>query len=132
MLTRSFASLSRRSSTSEQASKSVHPRVSGRRVPRRVLVLLDPIAFAQDQGLGDDRDRRKSMLKKIKDDLKRDYYDPKFRGMNVDVRFKEAAAKIDEAHSLGQIMGIIPTVLGELDDSHTFFVPPDRTDKQVS
>lgn len=85
-----------------------------------------PIAFAQDKGLGDDRDRGKSMLKKIKDDLKRDYYDPKFRGMNVDARFKEAAAKIDEAHSLGQIMGIIATVLGELDDSHTFFVPPAR------
>jgi C-terminal processing protease CtpA/Prc len=66
----------------------------------------------------------KEMLSKIKDDLKRYYYDPKLRGMDVDARFKEAAAKIDEARSLGQIMGIIATVLGELNDSHTYFIPP--------
>jgi predicted metalloprotease with PDZ domain len=66
----------------------------------------------------------KEMLSKIKDDLKRYYYDPKLRGMDVDARFKEAAAKVDEARSLGQIMGIIATVLGELNDSHTYFIPP--------
>ena len=79
---------------------------------------------AQEKSLGDDRDRGKEMLSKIKDDLKRYYYDPKLRGMDVDARFKEAAAKIDEARSLGQIMGIIATVLGELNDSHTYFIPP--------
>ncbi|HET9712302.1 MAG TPA: S41 family peptidase [Pyrinomonadaceae bacterium] len=82
---------------------------------------------AQEKSLGDDRDHGKSMLKRIKEDLKRDYYDPTFRGMDVDARFKEAAAKIDEARSLGQIMGIIATVLGELNDSHTFFIPPARS-----
>jgi hypothetical protein len=79
---------------------------------------------AQEKSLGDDRDRGKEMLSKIKDDLKRYYYDPKLRGIDVDARFKEAAAKIDEARSLGQIMGIIGTVLGELNDSHTYFIPP--------
>jgi len=52
---------------------------------------------AQEKSLGDDRDRGKEMLSKIKDDLKRYYYDPKLRGIDVDARFKEAAAKIDEA-----------------------------------
>ncbi len=79
---------------------------------------------AQEKSLGDDRDRGKEMLSKIKDDLKCYYYDPKLRGMDVDARFKEAAAKIDEARSLGQLMGIIATVLGELNDSHTYFIPP--------
>ena len=81
-----------------------------------------PIGFAQQE----ERDHGKSMLRKIKNDLKRDYYDPNFRGMNLDARFKEAEGKIDEARSLGQIMGIIATVMSELDDSHTFFVPPLR------
>jgi C-terminal processing protease CtpA/Prc len=85
-----------------------------------------PIGFAQQKALDENRDRGKSMLRKIKDELKRSYYDPKFRGMDVDARFKEAEAKIDEARSLGQIMGIIATVLGELDDSHTYFIPPAR------
>jgi len=85
-----------------------------------------PIGFAQEKALNEDRNRGKSMLRKIKDELKRNYYDPKFHGMDVDARFKEAEAKIDEARSLGQIMGIIATVLGELDDSHTYFIPPAR------
>jgi len=85
-----------------------------------------PIGFAQEKVPEEDRHRGKSMLTKIKGELKRDYYDPKFHGMDVDARFKEAEAKIDEARSLGQIMGIIATVLGELDDSHTYFIPPPR------
>jgi len=58
--------------------------------------------------------------------LKKNYYDPNFRGMNLDVRFKTASDKIKEAESVGQVFGIIAQVLIELDDTHTFFLPPGR------
>ena len=71
-----------------------------------------------------DRDRGQSMLLRIKDELKKNYYDPSFRGMDVEARFATASAKIKDAASVGQILGIIAQVLIELDDSHTFFLPP--------
>lgn len=64
------------------------------------------------------------MLKEIKYDLKTYYYDPKFRGLDIDARFKEADQKINEAQSTGQIFSIIAQVLIDLNDSHTRFFPP--------
>jgi C-terminal processing protease CtpA/Prc len=69
------------------------------------------------------------MLATIKTDIEHHYYDPTFRGMNLDERFKAANQKIEEATSNGQIFGIIAQVLIELDDSHTFFIPPQRASR---
>jgi carboxyl-terminal processing protease len=66
----------------------------------------------------------KQMLSTIKDDLEHHYYDPTFHGINLDERFQAASQKIDQATSNGQIFGVIAQMLIELDDSHTFFIPP--------
>jgi carboxyl-terminal processing protease len=71
-------------------------------------------------------ERGQTILQTVKEDLKKYYYDPQYRGMDLDARFKQADAKIKEATSLGQILGVIAQVLIELNDSHTFFFPPDR------
>lgn len=76
-----------------------------------------------------DRDRGHDMLRTIRDDLKKNYYDPNFHGMSVDERFRIADEKINQAQSLGQMFGVIGQVLLDLDDSHTFFVPPGRAQK---
>ena len=73
-----------------------------------------------------ERERALSMLNSIKDDLKKNYYDPSIRGMDVDVRFKTAEEKIKQATSLGQAHGVIAQVLLDLNDSHTSFAPPSR------
>lgn len=75
---------------------------------------------------GFDRDRGRIMLNVIKSDIKKSYYDPNFHGMDLDARFKVAEEKIKQATSLGQIFGIIAQTLIELEDSHTFFLPPSR------
>lgn len=75
---------------------------------------------------GFDRDRGRMILNVLKGDLKKNYYDPNFHGMDLDARFKVAEEKIKQASSLGQIFGIIAQTLIELDDSHTFFLPPSR------
>jgi len=90
-----------------------------------VFVSLTFIPKARAQKVeSKDRDRGQSMLMRIKDELKKNYYDANFRGMDLDARFATASAKIKEAASVGQILGIIAQVLIELDDSHTFFLPP--------
>src|SRR5262245_30831098 len=75
------------------------------------------------------RERARSMLRTVKDDLKKNYYDTNFHGMDVEARFSAADAKIKEAESVGQLFGIIAQALIDLNDSHTFFLPPGRANR---
>jgi carboxyl-terminal processing protease len=84
---------------------------------------------ARAQSLSLDRDRSRAMLRTIKEDLKKNYYDPTFRGMNLDERFAQAEEKLKTAADRGQMFGIIAQILIELDDSHTYFYPPGRTSR---
>lgn len=75
------------------------------------------------------RGRAKDMLNSVKKELKDKYYDPTFRGIDLDARFKIAGEKLDAATSLGQTFGIIAAAVLELNDSHTTFFPPSRAAK---
>jgi len=66
------------------------------------------------------------MLGTVKDDLKKNYYDPSYHGMELEASFKTADEKLKTATSLGQLFGVIAKVLMDLGDSHTFFIPPGR------
>lgn len=73
-----------------------------------------------------DRDRGHVMLKTLKNEIKKNYYDPGFRGIDLEARFKAADEKVDRAASLGQIFGIVAQTLIDFEDSHLFFIPPQR------
>src|SRR5512141_1510609 len=97
--------------------------------PRALFVLC--LFFAPGtsfaQGLGPyDRDNARAMLSMIKDDLKSNYYDRAYRGMNLDERFSNADARIKTATNRDQLMVIVAQTLLELNDSHTFLIPPPR------
>jgi C-terminal processing protease CtpA/Prc len=66
------------------------------------------------------------MLGQIEAALRKDYYDKTFHGIDLDSQFKAAAAKIDAAVSQGHAYAIIAQALVDLNDSHTYFLPPDR------
>jgi len=98
------------------------------------LSFLSPLALwlttTQAQpDLNFQRERGRAMLKVIKDELKKEYYDPDFHGMDVEARFKTADEKIKEAESVGHVFGIIGQALLDLNDSHTFFLPPSRANR---
>lgn len=76
-----------------------------------------------------ERQRTLDMLKVVKDQLKKNYYDSTFKGMDLDARFKTAEEKIKQAKSVSQAFGIIAQALLDLDDSHTKFFPPSRPEK---
>jgi len=82
---------------------------------------------AQQKASGFDKERGHDMVSTVKSDLKKNYYDPSFHGMDLDARFRTADEKINNATSIGHIFGIIAQVLTELEDSHTFFLPPGRS-----
>jgi len=66
----------------------------------------------------------RQVLRNVKQELRKNYYDPSFHGMDIDARFELADSKMKTAESLGQLVGITAQVLLDLNDSHTFFIPP--------
>src|SRR5215475_6320203 len=106
--------------------------------PTLVLVLITglcliappaPRSVLAQPDLNFQRERGRIMLKVIKDNLKKEYYDPNFHGMDIESRFKTAEEKVKDAESVGHIFGIIGQVLLDLNDSHTFFIPPWRANR---
>src|SRR5205085_5750340 len=76
--------------------------------------------------LSGQRERGREMLKQIKEDISKNYYDPTFHGIDLDARFKEADERIKQADSSGLIYGIIAHALLAFNDSHTYFIPPEQ------
>ncbi len=66
------------------------------------------------------------MLKVVKEQIERNYYDKTFHGVDLAARFKLAEEKISQAATSGQVFGIIAQAVVDLNDSHTRFIPPLR------
>lgn len=66
----------------------------------------------------------REVLRSVKRELKENYYDPTFRGIDIEARFKVAHEKMQNAESMAQLETIVAQVLLELNDTHTFFIPP--------
>ena len=78
---------------------------------------------------GQDRDRGLIMLKTVRDDIRKNYYDPALRGIDLDTRTKMAEERIKQAKSNAEVFGIIAQVTMEFNDSHTIFLPPQRASR---
>lgn len=105
-----------------------------RRYAYLTLVSLLSILFIPNlisaQGLDRfDRDNARAMLSAMKEDLKKNYYDPTLKGMNLDERFKQAEEQIKNATTRDQLMVVVAQTMLDFNDSHTFFVPPARAAK---
>jgi C-terminal processing protease CtpA/Prc len=92
-----------------------------------LLLFAAPCPGAGAQSLSLDRDRGRVMLSEIKDSVKKGYYDPNYHGMDIEARFRQAEEEIKQARSLAEITSAIAQALLELNDSHTFFIPPSQT-----
>ncbi|HEY7403114.1 MAG TPA: S41 family peptidase [Candidatus Angelobacter sp.] len=94
-----------------------------------VLVCVAPYTTAQtpDTPLSKrDRDWLKHILWTVRDDIKKNYYDPSFNGLDLDRRFQEAERKLEAAPNRNYAMADIAGAVSALNDSHAFFLPPAR------
>jgi carboxyl-terminal processing protease len=99
------------------------------------LVLLACISYfvtpAVSQLASLDRERARSILDGVASDIRKEYYDPKFHGIDWDAKVAEAKAGISKATSWNAAMIEIAVLTDFLNDSHTKFYPPQpelRTD----
>jgi C-terminal processing protease CtpA/Prc len=113
----------------DRARASARPRAGAARLLLFAALLAAaaaPALRAQQAVSSYDRDRWRNALGVIKDDIKKNYYDPTFRGKDLDAHFKAADERLKQAQSIGHIFGIIAQTLLDFEDSHLFFVPPER------
>jgi C-terminal processing protease CtpA/Prc len=66
------------------------------------------------------------MLHDVADDVRQNYYDRNFHGVDWDAKVREAKEKIDKADTLNRALTAIAAAFDSLNDSHTNFLPPDR------
>ncbi len=95
--------------------------------PARALAALVAVccaAGASAQTLEKDRRRGAEILREVKGLLQRRYYDPSFGGIDLTARLARAEADMKAASSERMTFGVVARMVAELEDSHTFFVPP--------
>jgi C-terminal processing protease CtpA/Prc len=90
-----------------------------------MVCFVSSIATAQNLS-GNERSQVKDILKNVKAEIKGDYFDPAFKGVDLDTVFEDARKKLDTVTSLGQAFGIIGQAVLSLNDTHTTFYPPER------
>lgn len=97
------------------------------------FVSLVPLSAQQPSKLNSvDLDHAHVMLRQAYKDVKNNYYDPAFHGVDLDATYHQYDTKLDSAHTLGESFRIIAAFLSHLHDSHTFFLPPQRVNQSTS
>jgi C-terminal processing protease CtpA/Prc len=91
-----------------------------------IVLFVCPHPVSAQSLSGQDRDRGLIMLKAVRDDIRKNYYDPELRGIDLDARTKAAEERIKQAKSNAEVFGIIAQMLLDFNDSHTMFLPPQR------
>jgi carboxyl-terminal processing protease len=78
-----------------------------------------------------DLDYAHSMLHQAYQDVAKNYYDPTYHGLDLQAVYHQYDAKLNSARSVGESYRIIAAFLDKLHDSHTFFVPPSRSNRST-
>ena len=84
------------------------------------------------QNLEFERTRHRDMLRVVRDDVKKNYFDPKFKGIDLEAKHKLSVEKLSKAESIGQMSGIIAQFLLDFDDSHLYFSPRGKLIRRIT
>jgi C-terminal processing protease CtpA/Prc len=106
--------------------KFIYRRITGLTLLLSCLIFAPRISDAQEFDRLE-RGRMKDILKIVKIEVKKNYYDPNFHGIDFEARFQKAEARMDQVTSVSQAYGVIAQVLLDFNDSHLFFSPPPTT-----
>jgi len=92
------------------------------------LSMVMSLSAADQQGAApiskSERQMVQDILKEAADDISKNYYDPKFHGIDLEARVRDASEKVSSAQSLSQAYAAIADLFDGFNDSHTAFIPP--------
>jgi carboxyl-terminal processing protease len=75
-----------------------------------------------------DRGRMEEVLDVVSKDVQKNFYDPKLRGLDWKALTDKSRERIRKAENTGEMIAAIYALLYQLNDSHTLFIPPGRTE----
>jgi carboxyl-terminal processing protease len=101
-----------------------------------VLLLVVAVCLFRASGVDDNdpklvRWRMQRILKDVSYTVETSFYDPKLNGVDWKASVEIARQQIDTADHIGQMITAITVLLARLNDSHTVFFPPRRTEHAV-
>lgn len=101
-----------------------------------ILLVVFVVSVADSTGQEapiDPEERRvvEIVLGDVIQDVKINYYDPKYHGVDLDALLHEAKERVKVAKTYNQALATVAWVLRRLNDSHTYLVPPRRTHKRI-
>jgi carboxyl-terminal processing protease len=89
-----------------------------------IALLAIPCQPQQPQLSNLDRGRAQDMLQTLAGEVRKHYYDPKFHAVDWNAKVAEAKEQIAKTTSMNMALSHIAAALDTLNDSHTFFLPP--------
>src|SRR5512142_1177872 len=96
-----------------------------------VVVLMQLVgqtaALRCQQLSGFDRQRGRTILHQVQQAIERQYYDSALNGIALADTAAVLEARIQQATSLADVLAAVAKLALTLNDSHTFFVPPQQT-----
>lgn len=108
------------------------------RGPSRFRLLLSPVVLgtgflcaclclrARDTFSEKDRQQVLEILHTTENDLRTQYYDSSFHGVDLHVRFQQAESRINASKSYLEAIGSVEWAIAGLNDSHTYLIPPSQ------
>jgi len=96
----------------------------------RVIVLMmagATLASAADDFHESDRSHALTMLRDVRQAIEKNYFDAGLKGIDLGALANTAKTRIEKASSIGETLAALAQFALELDDSHTFFLPPWQT-----
>jgi len=114
----------RRATASRGCSTAINPALMSLLV---VSILSMTSHAAAAEFSESDRSHAYTMLRDAQKVIEEKYFDPSYKGVDLGANAEVAKARISKATSIGESLAAIAQFVLELDDSHTFFVPPWQT-----
>jgi carboxyl-terminal processing protease len=91
-----------------------------------IIMLLSSVLALHAQVDRIDRGRMRDVLSTVSQDIQKNFYDPKLKGLDWKALTEQARQRIDDAKSINEMITAIFVLANKTDDSHTQFLPPGR------
>lgn len=92
-----------------------------------ILIIFLSFIAVPAQNIKAERILHQEILKNIKKDIEKHYYDKDLRGVDIEKNYKKAGSLIESAKTVEEMTDIITRFLYPFEDSHVYYVPPPRT-----